>query len=278
MPSSRAALQITDRYRAALLRQRDDTVRQIGRVWLAGIDPDDFEASIRRLIRPTARSIADAQAQAVRMSDAYLAAYAGAELGRNVPPAGIDPAEYSGRTADGRPLPEILRPAMYSAFIALGAGRGPREAATASLARVVRASRTEIVEAARASLADLMDRSNVIRGWRRVTSADPCGACLALADGTVHDADELPEMHGHCRCTAEPVVRGVRDTVQRPTGEQMWEQLTEQQQNRLFAGRGGADKAELIRSGHVHLNDLVSRERHLKWRPTITETPMAALT
>jgi len=100
---------------------------------------------------------------------------------------------------------------------------------------------------------------------------------MGSATGAIHPVGDMPKVHRHDRCVAEPVIRGVRDRVDRPTGEQLWHRMTPIQQDTVFSNRGGHQKADLIRSGAVALPDLVTPSPLATMPDEITETPLAAL-
>ena len=116
-----------------------------------------------------------------------------------------------------------------------------------------------------------------VKGWRRVIGGNPCGACLAEADGRTHDPTDPFRRHSHCRCVREPVVRGVPDRYRRPTGREHFDALTPEGQAALFHGRGGEEKAALIRSGAVPLEALVKREPQVVTPDQFTEAPLGDL-
>jgi hypothetical protein len=81
----------------------------------------------------------------------------------------------------------------------------------------------------------------------------------------------------NCSCTAEPVVGNVEQGSSRPSGSEIFDGMDKAQQDALFAGRGGADKADLIRSGSATLADLVSRTESPAWGMTVYEKPLKQL-
>lgn len=93
-----------------------------------------------------------------------------------------------------------------------------------------------------------------IEGYRRVASFGACGGCLAMATGAVLPPSEAFLRHPSCRCTCEPVVRGA-PSLDRPTGQDYFNGLTEIEQNELL----GREKAELLRAGQIKFADLAYR-------------------
>jgi hypothetical protein len=269
MPAKQASLALTDRYRARLLRLRIVTTVTAGELW-ALIDWADLDGSFRRFLAAASPTVTVAQADAARMSIDYLGDYIASETGGRPTTPGIDPHDYSGTVRDGRTIAAAVK-------LAIAQRRTQPQSLAAGAAVVTRVAGTEVVDSGRRALTDAMQVDNRIVGWRRVTSNRPCGACLAAATGAIHKDDEVPHVHSHCRCTAEPVVRGVADRVHRQTGPALFDAMSKHEQDRLFVGRGGEQKAELLRTGAVAMKDLITVERQARWGTGITETPLAAL-
>jgi hypothetical protein len=95
---------------------------------------------------------------------------------------------------------------------------------------------------------------------------------MAAATGAIRADDEVLPVHEHCRCTSEPVIRGVREQVQRPTGHDIFESLSTQEQD---ARLGPA--AELVRTGQASLDDLVTTSPMALVDDRITQAPLKAL-
>jgi hypothetical protein len=275
MAARAESLRVTDAYRARLIGMRDGAVRALVLGW-QNVTIADLDRSFARFIEPAQTLVAGAQRQAVTLSDLYLAAFISSELRRDESPIGIDPNNYAGKTRDGRALIAVLAPALYAIKIAIVQRRPPEQALASGLSRVVRTARTEVMDAGRMALADAMQSDDRIKAYRRVTHSKPCGACLALAGGT-RATNKALEIHASCRCTAEPVVSGVPDSVKRPRGRDLFAALSKAEQDALFVGTGGEAKADLIRQGAVELADLVKRESHPDWPSTVTERPLAEL-
>lgn len=125
--------------------------------------------------------------------------------------------------------------------------------------------------AGRDTIQAALDLHPDIRGYRRIASPGGCGACLAMATGAVLPASQAFLDHPHCRCTIEPVVSGA-PLIDRPTGEDYFNGLTDLEQDRLF----GHEKAALIRSGDIQFADLIYRPRRGP-RHLITERPLHLL-
>ncbi len=132
-----------------------------------------------------------------------------------------------------------------------------------------------VVDTHRSATLDQLEQLNV--GWVRKAEATACGACLALADGRVRNAaDRGFPKHTRCRCIAVPV--GPYGE-QPPTGREQFDALSRAEQDALFEHRGGAEKAEMLRSGSVNLDDLllVDEDRAAVTDYIVGETPLANL-
>lgn len=276
MPADPRSLQITDRYRAQLLRLRQLITVGAARQWQA-IDLDDLDAGFARWLAAVSALLGGGQRQAIIQTAAYLTAYMTSELDAPQLPPPIDVERYAGRSRDDRPLTEALTPPLFTVKMAIAQRKPVVQASASGLNRALRLVGAEVLAVPRAALRDAIHDDRRIVGWRRVTSGNACGACLGAATGAIHETDQVLDVHDHCRCSAEPVVRGVRERVRRPTGPELFDRLTEAQQGQLFHGRGGAEKAALIRSGDVPLADLITRTPMARMADQITETPLQQL-
>lgn len=275
MAAQRISLNITDAYRVRLLNTREQTARSLTRSWQ--LDWADLDGSFRRWLPQGVAFVEAGQVEAVRLSGTYLSAFVAAELGEDMVPSALTLAPYVGQIRDGRTIAQMLAVALVVIKLGILERRPQSQVLSAGLARVIRDGRSEVMNAGRASLRDAMSTHERVIGWRRVTSGQPCGACLAAASGEILPTSELPETHSHCRCTAEPVMADVPDTERRRTGPELFDAMSNDQQDRLFAGRGGAAKAELLRSGAIRFADLITTEHQARWGTGITETPLADL-
>jgi hypothetical protein len=273
VPASPASLQVTANYQAQLqaLAQRVQAALAFG--WRQ-VTLDDLDTSLAAWLALTAPLVTASKGLAAQLADVYTAAYASSELGRRASPLGLAGQDYT-LGLDGRTIREVLAPAGIAVKAALKESKPPNVALAAGLGRAQRTAGFEIVQTARVAQADAMRRPEVV-GWRRALAAGACGACMGSATGAVHPVGDMPKVHRHDRCVAEPVVRGVRDRVERPTGEQVWHQMTPAAQDAVFSNRGGAQKADLVRAGRP-LSDLVAPSPMATMPDEITETPLAAL-
>jgi hypothetical protein len=270
MPAHRDSLRITDTYRQRLLALRDHAASVARGAW-SRLDPEDLDATHAAWVATTATTTEAIQHAGLQLTAGYLAAFLTSELQRRTAPPAIDPARYAGRSRDGRPLADTLGGTLISVKAALADGTPVSEALAASGVRATRLVSSETIAAPRAALSDEIHADSRIRGWRRVTSGG-CGACLAAASETHGDDEPLP-VHDGCRCTAEPIVADTPDRYPRPTGRQLLDRRTDEEQDALL----GADKAQLLRTGEIDLHELLSHSPMTAIDDQITETPLKDL-
>jgi hypothetical protein len=271
MPAHRDSLRITDTYRKRLVALRDHAAGVARDAW-AQLDPEALDATHAEWVAATATTTEAIQHAGLQLTAGYLAAFLTSEMRRPTTPPPINPARYAGRARDGRPLTDTLAATLIAVKTALTDGTPVTDALAAGATRATRLVSSEAIAAPRAALADEIHADPRISGWRRVT-AGGCGACLAAASETHGDDEPLP-VHDGCRCTAEPVVAGTPDHFPRPTGRQLLDHMTVDEQDALL----GAEKAQLLRSGAIDLSDLISRSPMVAIDDQITETPLKDLT
>jgi hypothetical protein len=274
MPAHERSLQITDAYRRTLiwLAGRAEVITAAD--WQRLVDIDNLDGTHPAFRAQAAATLATLQATSVRLSGAYLGAFLRSELNdRSIAAPTIDPRRYVGRSRTGKTLEDQLTSTVITVKNAIAAGTAPGDAARHGARQAVRLASTEVVHAARAATSDGIRADERLIGWRRVTSGG-CGACLAATTGAIHaDRTALP-VHDHCRCTTEPVVRDVPDTVTRPTGADMVAGMTTAQQDAAL----GTETAALLRAGQITLPDLIATSPMVAIADQITQAPIKALT
>lgn len=280
MPYTEAGLQATDDFREQLLRLRAGAVQGTAANYRGMVDLDDVAPSFRRFFTRTTATITAAQTVAVELTNRYFADYLAAELER--PPAEtptIAPSSLAGTTELGRTIFAGLQPIEWTVLRALGEHRGRDYALQAGLNRLTRLTSSETLAASRTALDGLLEvTTHLVIGWRRVCSLNACGACLAAASGELQRIGNRLRVHPHCRCTKEPIVaRPGSEQFLRPTGRQIFDGKSPKEQAALFQGRGGAEKARLIREGEISLDDLVVPYTQATGLSGITEAPLSAL-
>jgi hypothetical protein len=276
MPRTEQAARLTDAYRARLLTIRQQVVGLAVARW-GRVTVTDLDGTFDAWVTTAATLLAQAQRTGVTLSDAYLAAFLAAELERPVPPAGLDPDAFAGVDRAGQPLPSALAGAIITTKVALRQGRNQQEALRMGRNRAVRVIASEALAAPRDALSKLMAEEERVKGWRRLTAPGACGACLASTSGRLERKGAHLKTHRFCRCQSEPVVDGVREVVRRPTGREIFDSMTPAEQAALFHGRGGEEKARLVRSGEVPFEALIAPAPMKVMPDDITEVPLTDL-
>lgn len=207
MPPSEQAAQATDAYRLRLVQVRDSTATAVGDGLVAvslDLAPTRLDRALRDWQASSAELVEGARLRAAQASHGYLTAYLGT-VGAMAPTA-EDPAAVDAAAK--------LLGARKALLYLLGRGDGRPAAQRYGRYVAERQARTLVAVAARDVLASGIRRSPQIVGWRRVTSTSTCDRC-AKQSGHVY-ADHAPfASHDSCRCTAEPVIRGVPERLTR---------------------------------------------------------------
>lgn len=195
-----------------------------------------------------------------------------------------------------RPLPQAAVDAMRASLIrAAAAGENPRATARAmmraagsawngGLTRALVISRTEVLDAARASArAAHHTNAHVLDGWVWLAALGPrcCPACWAR-HGTRHDlAEPGPQGHPQCRCTRMPVTRPWADlgiTLREPASvvpdaRAEFARLTPTQQLRVM----GPARLQALRDDPGTWDRLATIKTTPGWRPAVHPTPVRDL-
>lgn len=269
MAANPRSLQLTDRFS----RQLAIVAGRVGDLassrWR--LAPDDFDGSYSSWLDVVVPAAVQAQRQNVRLTVGYVNAFLLSETGSRVRLPQVDPNEFVGRSRDGRDLRDAWGSPPIKAKVAIGDGKGVGEASVIAQGAALKQVNVDVYHAARGPLAALTSAVSQFQGYTRVTGGAACGACLGAADGTVFSSDEVFEIHANCDCVAEPVVEGVTDTVRRPSGQEIFNDLSESEQN----ARLGEQTAEAVRSGVVTVGDLVGRSPMNSEPDWLTQKPLS---
>lgn len=269
MPANQRSFAVTDAYRDRLGAIRERTERLASGLWptIETLDETDW-------VDRMAPALAQAQVEAVRVSAAYLQAFVSSEIGRPVRGSELDSREYAGVSRDGRPMVEALQSPLIGTLKLLKEGRDPDEAIEMGRTRALRMVEQSLMHAARASLSAAMQANELVEGWQRGVKGT-CGACAG--DIAIEVSVNLPGVpllvHPNCQCVTVPVVTGVRNLYPLPTGEEIFDRMTRQEQDEGL----GPVAAGAIRSGEVGLADLVAESPLETQENFLTQRPVSAL-
>lgn len=273
MPRSVRTLEIERAY-AVRLRALTDRVQALVVQQFGVVELDDLTASVQGFILRTVALIEAGQVQAQGLASAYVSALLVEEGGGPAPVAAT--RAMAGTTQDGRRLASAFGPPFAAGvYLTLRSGGNVTRALQAGRAVASRWAQTEVADAAARETLAASESVETLSGWTWVTSSSrPCGACLGQRDGRTRPARQAMGRHSGCSCIAAPVLADDPGSVRRETGRELFDAMTPEDQVATFR-TAGAEKAELVRSGAIQLEDLVKVQKHEQWRPSITERPLA---
>lgn len=204
MASNRRSEALTSAYQLRLRRIAEALAGGLGVVW--NQLPTPSAEATEQWLRVVVPLVLAAQRQAVNLSDAYVATYITAEIGRRAGPVGIDPAPIIGvRARGGTPLERVYARPVGLLSAAMTAGKTMDEALRTERWRLDRDAQTDVSLAARSARRELGMTEDEIVGYRRVVSGG-CALCASFAD-SFHRADDFMPIHPGCNCGGEPVLR-----------------------------------------------------------------------
>lgn len=275
MPATAFALRLEQAY---LVRQRGLWQRVLGIVLnqYRAVDPGNLAPALRSFIDSASATIELGQQEAQQLAAAFLTQYVETETGRAFRAAPVA-ADVAGTTRDGSTIGTALAGATGVIALLLSQGR-PRSEALArggQFAGIV--ASTAVPDAAWREQAHQAEQSRgLMPGWTWVTSGTrTCPACLSQQDGRTRPSRQGMSRHAGCDCVQSPVLTGVSDTVQRPTGQQLFDAMTPEQQVAVFKN-AGEEKAAAIRDGTATLADFVA-SRQTTRGGIVTEAPLTAV-
>ena len=268
MPKSAQSLRLTDRYS----RQLATTAARVARIakgrW--NLAPEDFDGSYSTWLDAVVPVVTSAQRSNERLTTAYLTAFIASETGKRPRLKKVD--SVAGLSRDGRPLREAWDSPPIKAKVVVGDGGTVEQASAEARTAALRLADLDTYYGARGPMSALLTAVAAIEGYTRVAGVNACGACLGAADGTVFSSDEVFQFHANCDCVAEPVLIGDPGTVTRPSGQEIFNDLPEAEQDR----RLGEKAAEAVRGG-LPLSSLVGEAHMDNEADWITQKPLAAL-
>ena len=255
MAANRRSLAITNEYGRRLKAVEAQVLAQNQRAWnLTG----NFDAEYAEWFAFMAPAVVAAQALNVRLTSAYLGAFRTSETRTSSRPPDIDPAEFVGKTRDGRTFEQGWTSPLIKTKVAMGEGKTIQEAAKIGLDASANLIRLDTYAAARDAMANQIRDNDGIIGYKRVEGAEPtCGGCLSAIDNDVLMPEEDFATHPGCDCVAEPVYGDVDDLFNHPTGAESYSRLSTAEKIEAV----GQDAAQLLGSDEITLYDLAGRFR-----------------
>lgn len=199
------ARRLTEAHRLAQARLGAQTVQAMRAIWPLLL-PDDIDGTVERWLTAARLIVGGQRTTSARLAANYLTTFKTLELGTGSTTVPLILAEALPVEAVTTSLmvtgPVSLRSALTKGVLAAKAAEVAQARSSASAMRhVLNGGRETTVASVRADAQS--------KGWRRVTSGDPCSFCSMLAGrGAVYGADSVTfHAHDACGCSAEPVYR-----------------------------------------------------------------------
>lgn len=190
--------QLTFQHRRRQIAIRSLVLRDLLRLWRV-VDPTNLTGTIGPFSEAAAPLIEAGNRQSASLAVSYYQRYRQIEgTGGQVfiidpdPPARADVVSL----LRGAGLSGIVNARKRGFSVGAAAQNGYVKASGSASDLVLAGARTVIGQSTASDPA--------ARGWRRVTSADPCDFCAGIAAEGVHGKDAGFEAHNHCACIAEP--------------------------------------------------------------------------
>lgn len=245
MPAA-ASEAVTAAYQRQQLAIVVDVTRQVTGLWRE-VDPRAVDRSWPIVSRGIANVIDKGYASSTAQAVHYLREHAGA--------AGIDLAGTV--LAAQRLNPEQLATALrvtgpVAVKQAAGQGMSPEQASRVALVRLSGSAGRLSLLGGRQTIAQTVEGSDKIVGWRRVIGAGACYFCAMLASrGAVYKDEQRAtfrgtsghKYHDHCHCLPEPLYQHEQEPAE-------VEALRRQYQDAQLHTDGGADPINAFRRGY----------------------------
>lgn len=244
LPADLARLAAAHRARAQYLfgRVRAEVIRAWGQMQ-AGDPAGSWQMVGPRLVT----LITQAQAEAARGAQDYIAA-AMSMQGASSDPAGTVPASaFAGTSSSGMPLDVLLSKPVDQLGAFIGAGMPADAALAVGLRHMQRIVSWEIPDAARVATGVAIVNERHSRGWIRMTTPPSCSRCIVLA-GKFYRYNQGFLRHPHCDCVHVPSAEVI--TPESP--RKLFDSLSAKEQDRLFTNAGarairdGADVGQVV--------------------------------
>lgn len=205
MAADAVSIQLVAAYQELMGRLRGQTSTTVAAAWsaLGSWDRPD----VPRFVDAVEPIVTGAQAQAVVLTDSYIAASGTQATGTAISPAGLVAGAYIGGAVRGGvdAGEEWARP-FHDYWTALSDGKSWDDAQMAGARRASDLADTDVALSARGAARDAMDAHKPrVVGYRRVmTGAKTCIYCAAISTKRFRIADLMP-LHLHCDCAVAPI-------------------------------------------------------------------------
>lgn len=194
------------------IRLREKATRAASRTWRRGIDPQNIERSLARMIPALVSLLSGAQHAAAEKNAAYLARAVKAYGVADDPLGTVNARALAGIASDGRPLDTLLRWPGYKALRFIKQGMSPGAALGHGLIELQLITATQVQDAGRvADQLGIVARPQ-LSGYVRMLSLPSCARCAILA-GRVYKSQTPFLRHPRCDCRHIPVTEDVANDM-----------------------------------------------------------------
>jgi hypothetical protein len=193
-----AGRQLTFQHRRRQVAVRSAILRDLLRVW-GVVDPTNLAGTIGPFTDAAAALVEAGHRRSASLAVVYYQRYRQTERIRGQVTI-IEP-----EPPDRTDMASVIRGAGLAGIVnARRRGFTPAAAARNGYVKASGSASDLILAGVRGVIGQATASDPAARGWRRVTSSDPCDFCQQIADEGVHGKDAGFEAHNHCACVAEP--------------------------------------------------------------------------
>lgn len=240
---------------AARRRTVASTAVGLRRLW-SELDPSDVGGSWAFLEPAAVELVSRGQAAAATGATEYVTDSVAAYEAVSRPAGRVAPAAFAGTASDGRPLETLLRSAPLRTLRARSAGVAPSRSAAAGFMSLLTHASTQIHDAGRSADQVAMTADLEVTRYVRQLRGTSCSRCIVLA-GRIYRYSAGFQRHPNCDCVHVPVPRVAKDRSGGPEQRDVFGEMSETEQDRVFgragaqALRDGADMGQVVnaRSG-----------------------------
>ena len=203
MPSA-AAVRLSEAHRLAQRRIGIATVARMRRVWPL-LQLEDLDGSFADWLLTVEPIVTEQRLVSARLAAGYVSTLRSVELGVN---PGYTP-RLAGPLAAARLRQSMLSTGPIAVKAKLARGTFRTVAMSEAEAQSAGAAMRHAVNGGRETILASVAEDDRARGWRRLTSGEPCDFCSLLAsNGAVYtDATVQFAAHDSCLCSAAPEYR-----------------------------------------------------------------------
>jgi hypothetical protein len=197
---------LTADYRLRLAEITNESTRSMMALWQI-LDPRDLNGTFDAWAQAVKILVRGNRELSTRAAEDYLAKIR-AEFGLDQFPA-QNPVGIPDATVENR-----LRSVVVNIKEASGRGVDPLAAASGAFVNASGLVQEMVLHASRSSVSRTAVRDPSMGGWRRIGRGSCAFCSMLISRGAVYNSLSVRfASHKHCRCSAEPAIRGVASSV-----------------------------------------------------------------